>query len=114
MGILNFFQKKDYKELLIYELKQDKDRLHNENNELKQVIKQLESLVLNNSNKPKNKLLGKKLSKSELNLLNLYNKHKPQNINEFSKITKIKVTSLYVICNRIKNKGFDIHLKKQV
>jgi len=100
MGFLNFFKpKQDIRDLMILELKQDKERLIAEITELKQII--------NKKNKPLN-LENKPLSKSEQKIYNLFKLKSPSNFEQLSQICKIKETSLRTIVSRINQKGFKI------
>src|SRR6056297_2049685 len=112
MGLLSIFKpKKNYLELLVAELKQDKERLIKENEDLKQYIKQLQEVTIKEETIKKDK--SNKLTKLENNILNIINRYNPQTLNDLVKLSKIPKPSLNVYLSKMRKKGIQIDYKNK-
>lgn len=99
------FTSKRERDLLsfIAELKQDKERLYEENIKLKEQLFNM----LNNVNSVKETKI-KPLTPKEQKIYDIFMSNNNITLKELSKKSKIKETSLKVYISRIRSKGFEI------
>lgn len=116
MGFLaKLFKSKEilYLESFIAELKQDKERLIKEVDELKTKIQILNEKTLSNkikSSQNSSNNTKKKLSKLELRVYSGIKDNNYNNIEEVSKDLNIKLSSLRVYIGRIRKKGYIVNI----
>jgi len=105
MRLLSLFKpKKNYLELLVIELKQDKERLIQEVQELKKELK--EQQIKTKENTETHKEFN--FTKLELKIINCIETKNPKNLNELALLTTIKKSSLNVYLSKLRVKGYNI------
>lgn len=113
MGFLtNIFKKQRERdlEMFISELKSDKNKLEQENKELKEQLYQF--LGNKNTEELKDKKDKQKLTKKEKSIYNIFKNNENITKKELSDKTKLQLQSIKVYISRIKNKGFEIEFKE--
>ena len=119
MGFLTFWKKDNkprqdqdkeevmYKNLLIKKLIDDVEELKRKCHSLEEDLKEVKKKK--KDNKPRqDQDKPQKLSKLEMKIYNTVTEKKPQNIEQLSKLTGIKLESLRVYLSRIRSKGYII------
>lgn len=113
MNIKNIFKwtnkKESYLLSMIGELKQDKERLQQENQELKNKLFEWIENKQSNVTLPKQK---PKLTRKEKSIFEIWNKNKSMTKKQLCIRSKLKIDSLKVYISRLKSKGFELIFKE--
>ena len=108
MDLLSLFKpKRNYLELLVSELKEDKLRLLKEVEELKEQLQEVKEFKINENIKEVHKVL----TPLEEKIVKAYEDNKPNTLKELAKLSNVKVNSLSVYLSKIRTKGFKIDFR---